>query len=143
MGPSGRWAFLPDSRIVAKPGSTEAAWVEQQVKDALIAGMSEHGWALSGSTGAQVQLGYLIAVEDELDDAAIAATFGLSPGLPTDNSRYGKGTLIVELRRPGAPMALWRGSIQILADPSLSKDLRTQRIRNGVASVLRSMPVEG
>lgn len=143
LASSGRWSFLPGSRIVADPQNRDAPWVEQQVRNALIDSLSGKNWTLDGIGGSEMQLGYMIAVDDEMDDAALAATFGLSPGLAADSGRYSKGTLVVELRRPGVPMPLWRGSIQILADPTLSRDLRIQRIQNGVASIVSRMPIEG
>ena len=143
LGPSGQWSFMPDSRILASPDRDDAAWVESSVQNALITEMEARGWAPTSASGVELQLGYLIAVDDELTDAAIQETFGMTPGLPVGNNRYGKGTLVVELRRGGSPQALWRGSVQILADPTLSKPLRLERIRNGVASLMRRLPMGG
>jgi hypothetical protein len=134
---------MPGSGLLVPSGELDSQFIENTLRDALVDNMADRGWSLTGASGAEVQLGFLVATDRVLDDAAIRSRFGMNPGLASEGTRYGKGTLIVELRRPGSPQALWRGSIQIIAEPTLSADLRRQRIRQGVASVLRSMPVGG
>jgi hypothetical protein len=142
LAPTGRWAWMAGSRMLIESEALDPIWVENEVKSALISAMEDKGWSLAGSGGVAVELGYMVASDRELDDAELASTYGLSPGLSGANTRYGKGTLVVELRRPGTRMALWRGSVQIIADPTLPKDVRRQRILNGVYSVLRSVPID-
>ncbi len=143
LGPKGRWAWMPGSKALLTSMQEDARWIEQELKQALIRGMDERGWRLGGSGAVGAELGFLVTTDRELSDASIASTFGLNPGLAGANTRYGKGTLIVELRRPGSPQALWRGAVQLIADPTQPKKIRQQRIQSGVQSVLRRLPIDG
>jgi hypothetical protein len=115
--------------------------VELMIRNAIEDSMRDRGWMRGGSTSSDVQLGYVAALSTDMDDAAIVRQFGVSPGLPSAGTPYGKGTLIIILRKPGLSPAVWRGAAQILADLELPDDVREARIRNVVRLLLSNVPM--
>ncbi len=140
---SGRFVWGSGSRVIADPETYDAAAIEDIIRTELLCNMEDLGWSMVGSAAVGVEVRYVVATDRDLDDAALQREFGMSPGLPSAGSAHGKGTLVVELRRPGAPQALWRGAAQILADPDLPADVRRERIRRGIDSLMSRVPLEG
>lgn len=75
---------------------------------------------------------------DYFSEQEFISKFGVAPQL-TDSATYQKGTLIVFIHNY-ADQVLWRGSVQIYGDPSLSDDVARRRLIAAVASLVDQMP---
>jgi hypothetical protein len=112
-----------------------ATEVEDSVCAALEASLRRRGYHRVPDGAGRLAVGYAIAVEGALDDARIDAAYALRE--PREAAmHHERGALVVDLvdRESGQP--LWRGSVAILADPTLPLEVRRARVERGVDALL-------
>ena len=138
---SGTWSWMPGSGVSLHNPAVDAGLVESVLRDAIEIELRQRGWALGSPGDSDMMLGYVAALASEMSDADLIRRFGLSPGLSSAGVRYGKGSLVIVLTKPGSSTPLWRGVAQALADLELSDEVREQRLRASVNVLLSSMPM--
>jgi len=139
------FSWVRASKAVIDDPRMDAAEVRSLVRRALQEGLASHGLAPGSRGTAMLQVGYVVALEKELDESSVSSMFGLDPGLSaTDEeaAKYDRGTLIVSIAHTGARVPLWKGSIQVFADLDLPDDVRKQRVRRAVELLLSRVPFE-
>lgn len=100
----------------------------------------EHTWK-SGS--ADLKVGYLVVMNGALSGEEISDRFGIQPGLnlPTpDDTRYEKGTLVVDIIDAKTGRTVWRGALQGFADLEIPKEERQERLNAMVTFMLARFP---
>ena len=84
-------------------------------------------------------VGYLVALESELDDQAIAKLYGNTPGLPLQSTEdYEKGTLVVDIVDGVTKHSVWRGALQAAVTFDVEHSLRQQRVKSAVETLLNN-----
>lgn len=141
LASSGTWSWMPGSGVSLNNPAADANFVESILRDAIETELRERGWIRGSQGSADMMLGFVAALSEEMSDVELIRRFGLTPGLPSAGMRYGKGSLVIILSKPGSSTPLWRGVAQILADLELSNEVREQRIRVAVNVLLSSMPM--
>lgn len=138
LPPGGSYQIHPGSRVMVDDPRFDQEEVERMVRDLLVEGLAERGWR-PALGGASVTLGYLVALDDPLSDDTVREMLGVDPGLAPTAGHHERGTLVVQLHRSGTNLTLWRGAVQILAEPDLPQDVRTERARRAIAALLARM----
>ena len=82
----------------------------------------------------------LIVLGNELNEKALRDILGFEPGLVAAGTEHQKGSLLLMLLDPANNETQWRSAVQLLVTPELAEDVRQERIRFGVASLLRPLP---
>ncbi|WDE13751.1 DUF4136 domain-containing protein [Thalassomonas haliotis] len=90
------------------------------------------------ASDSQYQLVAVAMVGNNTANQKILELFKLFPGLAEKES-YQQGTLLVAIVDVNRKKAAWRGSVQMLVDPSLPKALRLERINGAVARLLQNL----
>ena len=84
-------------------------------------------------------VGYLVALESELDDQTIAKLYGNTPGLPLQSTGdYEKGTLIVDIVDGVTRQSVWRGALQAAVTFDVEHSVRQQRVTAAVETLLNN-----
>lgn len=84
-------------------------------------------------------VGYLVALESELDDQTIAKLYGNTPGLPLQSTEdYEKGTLIVDIVDGVTRQSVWRGALQAAVTFDVEHSVRQQRVTAAVETLLNN-----
>jgi len=142
--PGDFYAWLPEAIQVYRDQRIPEGSVEGVLRKAIRDELGARGYRYTASqASSNFLVGYAVALESALDDAAIAAKYGLQPGLVgsgIDNTRYEKGTLIVYLVEPGRMRVVWRAALQGLVVLDLPPEMREPRIRAAVSQVMARLP---
>lgn len=142
--PGNFYSWLPEATRVYGDQRVPEDSVEGVMRDAIRNELGARGYHYTASQAdSDFMVGYTVALESALDDAAIVAKYGLQPGLVgsgVDNTRYEKGTLIVYLVEPGRMQVVWRAALQGLVVLDLPQEMREPRIRAAVNRVLARLP---
>jgi hypothetical protein len=84
-------------------------------------------------------VGYLVALESELDDQAIAKIYGSAPGLIVQRTDdYEKGTLIIDIVDGVTKQPVWRGALQAAVTFDVDPTSRQQRVTSAVENLLNN-----
>ncbi len=65
--------------------------------------------------------------------------YGIDAGLGSDNNAEQRGSLLLIINKPNGKTA-WRGEVEIYIEPTLSAELRKQRLKAALQSMLASLP---
>lgn len=85
----------------------------------------------------------LIVLGSDLSEKELRDILGFDPGLVASGTTYQTGSLLLMLLNASTGEAEWRSAVEILAAPDLPDDIRQQRLRYGIASLLRPLPTVG
>ncbi|MGK0441537.1 MAG: hypothetical protein ACJA0N_001336 [Pseudohongiellaceae bacterium] len=102
--------------------------------------LQHKGYQLSNM--AQASRFYLrgaIVYGNELHDKKLQQIFGIEPGLGSDDDNYPRGSLLLAITKPSG-LTVWRGAMQIFAEPTLADEIKKQRISLAIASMLSNLP---
>jgi hypothetical protein len=118
---------------------------DQQVLEQAISGaLQNKGYEYTWKAGAaDLKVGYLVVMNGALSGEQIRARFGIEPGLnlPTpDDTRYEKGTLVVDIIDAKTGRTVWRGALQGFADLEIPKEDRQERLNAMVTFMLARFP---
>lgn len=72
-------------------------------------------------------------------DVKLQQNYGIDAGLGSDNNSQQRGSLLLIIASPSGRTA-WRGEVQIYNDPSLTAELRKQRLTAAIQSMLATLP---
>ncbi len=140
--------YIAGQRFAWMPGA-ERYFEDPRIKDQSIKPILENAIQQTlGNAGYQyVQnpqqadflVGYLVALESELDDQAIAKLYGNAPGLPLQSTaNYEKGTLVIDIVDRVTKQSVWRGALQAAVTFDVEPSLRQQRVTTAVETVLNN-----
>ncbi|MCW8834111.1 MAG: DUF4136 domain-containing protein [Colwellia sp.] len=87
-------------------------------------------------TLAAFHVGFGIALTEDFSDEKINQKFGVSPGLPEQESLK-KGSVLIYIEDAQTGERVWRGIVQGFAHENLSPEQREQRAETIVAAVLK------
>jgi len=142
--PGDFYAWLPEATRAYHDQRIPEGSVEGVMRDAIRTELGARGYRYTTSqANSDFLVGYTVALESALDDAAIVAKYGLQPGLVgagVDHARYEKGTLIIYLVEPGRMQVVWRAALQGLVVLDLPPEMREPRVRAAVNRVLARLP---
>jgi len=140
--------YIPGQHFAWLPGA-ERYFDDPRIKDQTIKPMLENiiqqtlinsGYQFTQSPQqADFLVGYLVALESELDDQAIAKLYGNTPGLPLQSTEdYEKGTLVVDIVDGVTKHSVWRGALQAAVTFDVEHSLRQQRVKSAVETLLNN-----
>jgi hypothetical protein len=100
------------------------------------------GYEFTAPTGDATYDVVAVAVLGDLQGhEEIAKTFRLYPSLAANPAGYSRGNLLVALAYTGTDIIVWRGAIEVFADPEMQPlEVRQQRMQWGAQQLLRSVP---
>ncbi|MEE8468083.1 MAG: hypothetical protein V3T22_06485 [Planctomycetota bacterium] len=139
------YSWVRSSSVLIDDPRLDPVRLRALVRGALQECLATHGLTPGSRGTAMLEVGYVVALERELDESTVSSMFGLDAGLSAtaeEAARYGKGTLIVNISSTGARTPLWRGSVQAFADLDLPDEVRRQRVRRAVELLLARVPFE-
>ena len=115
----------------------QVAYIHDQVE----AQLKAKGYQLVGPEApADFLLQGLIVLGNELNEKQLREVLGFEPGLVASGTQHVKGSLLLMLLDPKTNETQWRSAVQIFVEQQLPEDIRQQRIRFGVASLLHPLP---
>lgn len=140
--------YIAGQRFAWMPGA-ERYYDDPRVKDQTIKPMLENAiqQTLINSGYQYIQdpqwadflVGYLVALESELDDQTIAKLYGNTPGLPLQSTEdYEKGTLVVDIVDGLTKQSVWRGALQAAVTFDVEHSVRQQRVTAAVETLLNN-----
>ena len=140
---TGRFAWAPGAERVYQDQRLPAA-MDRYFRESIIKAFQARGYHYSPDPAkAELQIGYLLALESALDSGQVRDQYGISPGLAgasPDDTQYEKGTVILDVLDPRTGRSLWRSALQAFATFDLPEPVRRQRIQQAVESMLASFP---
>ncbi len=94
----------------------------------------------------EFQIAYVAALKTALNDQAIEQKYGIRPGLvdgKSDQSKYEKGTIIIDLIEPVSGRLIWRGAGQAMATlEDIPQDVRKSRVQKFIKDLFSALPGE-
>ena len=135
-----RFAWLPGAdRYFEDPRFTDQA-LKPLLEKAIQQTLSNSGYQYTqDAQQADFLVGYLVALESELDDQAIAKIYGSAPGLMVQSTNdYEKGTLIIDFVDGVTKQAVWRGALQAAVNFDVEPPVREQRVTSAVGKLLNN-----
>lgn len=109
----------------------------QMYTNAIVADLQKHGFVNTASaTQADFHVGFGIALSQDLSEDAINKTFGISPGLPEQESLK-KGSFLVYIEDNKTGERVWRGIAQGFAHDEFTPAQRKQRAEQVVSIVMK------
>lgn len=140
-----KFSWVRSSSVLVEDPRLDAVQLRALVRGALQEGLAAHGLTPGSRGTAMLEVGYVVALEKELDEPTVSSMFGLDAGLSAtaqEAAKYDKGTLIVSISHTGARTPLWRGSVQAFADLDLPDEVRRQRVQRAVELLLSRVPFD-
>jgi len=117
-----------------KPEVTQSIY--KLYADAIIADLSEHDFVNTvDAKSAEFHVGFGIALESDLSDKTINEKFGITPGLPS-NDTLKKGSFLVYIADARTGKKVWRGAAQGFAHEGSSEEEQKQRAAGIVKRVM-------
>lgn len=101
----------------------------------IIENLEAQGYQYVASGQTDFEVGYLVALEQDLSDDTINEKFGVSPGLHvTDNLE--KGSFLIYIEDKESLQRIWRGAVQGFVQEEFTPVEREQRVVNVINMVL-------
>ena len=128
------YAMLPRSRMITSAEAYKGKDLDRLINDAIEQALEERGMRRVSSGSADVLVGWVGALDGDLDGQTVSQVFGMDPGLVPGGGalqQYGRGTVVMDVVRRGDRFPSWRGAVQAVAAPDLDESLRRQRIERG------------
>lgn len=129
--------FIPNKKI-----KTDS--IKPVIESVIVDTLQNKGYKFAQDVGrAQLQISYYAALEEQMNSDEITRRFGVMPGFRgknPDNSQYGKGAIIIDIRDAKLDKSIWRGAIQGLAEFKLSQQERHERIDKAIRQLMTQLP---
>jgi len=139
----GSYSWAPSSGVFNADRRLDNRFAEELFRAAVAAALARRDFVeAAGPESGDVIVAYWGALENALDDDALAERFGISPGLGSlaPDGRYEKGTLGIDLIDPGSHRTIWRGVLQGYVDYEIDDIARRQRTEAAVERIFRALP---
>ena len=138
--PGQQFAWLPGAERYFEDPRIKDQTIKPMLESAIQQSLMNSGYQFtSNPQQAEFLVGYLVALESELDDQAIARLYGSAPGLMVQNTdKYEKGTLIVDIVDGVTKQSVWRGALQAAVTFEVEHSVRQQRVTSAVQELLKN-----
>ena len=135
-----QFAWLPGAERYFEDPRLSDKTLKPMLENAIQQTLSNSGYQYTQiPQQADFLVGYLVALESELDDEAIAKIYGSAPGLMVQNTNdYEKGTLIIDIVDGVTKQAVWRGALQAAVNFDVEPSVREQRVTSAVKNLLNN-----
>jgi len=108
------------SRVLSAVSATSEKNIQQYIQDEIILYLKTKGYVYQpNAQEADVVIGFLFALEDDLADKRIQEQFGLLPGVSSNSvtgARYEKGSLLLAVLDNKLERVYWRSAMQGFVD---------------------------
>jgi hypothetical protein len=133
------WSWARNSTVNVGTTELDARAFDRLIRTAVERNLAARGWAMA--VPGDYRIAFVAAIENPLDGASVSQMFGMDPGIATefDGQSYARGTLILDVARNGMAAPVWRGAVQVRADPELSDKIRQQRVQRAVDLLLSDL----
>ncbi len=138
--PGQRFAWLPGAERYFEDPRIKDQTLKPMLVNAIQQTLIQSGYQLTqDAKQADFLVGYLVALESELDDQAIAKIYGSAPGLIVQSTDdYEKGTLIIDIVDGVTKQSVWRGALQAAITFDVEHSVRQQRVTTAVQTLLNN-----
>ncbi|WP_028864707.1 DUF4136 domain-containing protein [Psychromonas aquimarina] len=136
------------SRVLSAVNDSNEKEVKAHIRSEIIRYLKTKGYVYQPDPiQADVVIGFLFALENDVADQAIEDKFGLLPGLsnkPFENTRYEKGTLLLAVLDTDLRQVYWRSAMQGFVDLEKDKnDKSAQRMQKVLHYMMGDFPPAG
>lgn len=133
------FTWSPKSIYVYKDERFKGFPVKETFEKAIYEKLTQSGFTYTKIQDANLLVGYTLALESALSDRDINILYGIDPGLESDPSnpnKYEKGTVIINILEARTNRFVWRGGLQAFANFDLPNEVREERIKIAVDTLL-------
>jgi hypothetical protein len=142
-----RFAWHEQGRELVQDARLADSDLQSVIEETIRSQLTSLGFRFNDNVSeADLLLAYTAATERNLSDEELLRRFGLAPGYPApeeDAIAYERGALVLYLVDPSNGLLVWRCAAQTLVDFEAQPEVRRQRIKAGIASMLDTLPVAG
>lgn len=136
------------TKVLSATDSKTELEVKLYIKDQLIKYLKTKGYVYQADpVQADVVVGFLFALENDVADSKIQALFGLVPGVTTlgvNSNRYEKGTFLLTVLDNKVQHVYWRSAMQGFVDMEQSKEeQRLGQFQSVLATMMGQFPLAG
>lgn len=136
------------SKVLSATDSQSELEIKAHVKQQIIKYLATKGYQYQADpVQADVVIGFLFALENDIADADIQSKFGLLPGVSkqgVDSSRYEKGTFLLAVLDNRLKTVYWRSAMQGFVDMEKDKnDVETNRFQFVLNMMMKDFPLAG
>jgi len=136
------------ARVLSAVNGNNESEVKSYIKEEIIAYLKSKGYVYqSDPIQADVVIGFLFALEDDVADPLIQEKFGLLPGLNKDameGTRYSKGSFLLAVLDTDLKQVYWRSAMQGFVDLEKDKnDPKTDRMQAILRMMMGGFPKAG
>ncbi len=122
-----------------KAAQTQAVY--KLYADAIIADLNSHGFKnTDDAKNSAFHVGFGVALASDLSDKTISDEFGITPGLPS-NDTLKKGSFLIYIEDARTGKKVWRGAAQGFAHEDSNEKERAQRTAAIVSRVMKQFYV--
>lgn len=137
-------SFHPEMSIHGDSSDPSSSETRALLNELLQQSMLDKGLNFSPYVRARGEfwVAYTVVYESTMSDELMTRKFGMMPGfINSQPTRYEKGSLILDVIDASKQKTVWRSSVQGLAAPELSDELRRIRLRSALDQMLGGLPV--
>jgi len=136
------------NRVLSAVNSTDQVAIKSYIRNELITYLQSKGYQYQADPmQADVVIGFLFALEDDIADKTIQEKFGLVPGLKNHTQsvpRYKKGTLLLAVLDSDLKKVYWRSAMQGFVDLEKDKnDPSTHKMQKILQLMMGEFPKAG
>lgn len=136
------------SHVLSAISDTSEKEIQQYIRDEITLYLKTKGYVYQPDPKqADVVIGFLFALEDDLADVKIQAKFGLLPGISSrkvSNARYEKGSFLLAVLDNELQYVYWRSAMQGFVDFENDRsDDSIHKMQTVLGMMMHGFPVAG
>lgn len=136
------------SQVLSAVNENSEQDIQQYIRNEIIRYLHTKGYTYqSDPIQADVVIGFLFALEDDLADQQIQDKFGLLPGISShsvSNARYEKGSLVLAVLDTRLEQVYWRAAMQGFVDFEKDRsNADTEHMQTVLKLMMRGFPEAG
>jgi len=136
------------SEVLSAVNKSSEQDIQQYIRNEIVRYLQTKGYTYQQDPiQADVVIGFLFALEDDLADQNIQDKFGLLPGISSrsvSNARYEKGTLLLAVLDTRLEQVYWRSAMQGFVDFEKDRsDVQTEHMQTVLKLMMRGFPEAG
>ena len=136
------------TRVLSAISDTTEKEIQEYLRNEIIINLNKKGYVYQPDpVKADVVIGFLFALEDDLADQKIQDKFGLLPGISSrkvSNARYEKGSLLLAVLDTDLDRVYWRSAMQGFVDFERDRvNDKTKHLQMVLGQMLSGFPEAG
>ena len=136
------------SKVLSATNSQSELEIKMHIKEQIKKYLATKGYQYQADPiQADVVVGFLFALDNDIADADIQSKFGLLPGVSmqgVDNSRYEKGTFLLAILDNRLQTFYWRSAMQGFVDMESDKENeQSERFQFVLNMMMKDFPLAG